>query len=51
MITAILAAILYPECAKLAQEELDRVIGQDRMPELEDISDLPYCMAYIKEVR
>ena len=33
---------LYPEVQKKAQEELDRVIGRDRLPELDDRDSLPY---------
>ncbi|EJD04512.1 cytochrome P450 [Fomitiporia mediterranea MF3/22] len=40
----------YPEIQKKAQEELDRVIGRDRLPTIEDEKDLPYCHAIIKEV-
>lgn len=28
--------LLHPEVQKKAQEELDRVIGRDRLPELSD---------------
>ncbi|CAG8891773.1 unnamed protein product [Penicillium egyptiacum] len=40
----------YPEIQKKAQEELDRVIGRDRLPAIEDEKNLPYCHAIIKEV-
>ena len=33
----------YPEIQKKAQEELDRVVGRDRLPTVEDEKDLPYC--------
>lgn len=33
----------YPEIQKKAQEELDRVVGRDRLPTIEDEKDLPYC--------
>lgn len=33
----------YPEVQKKAQEELDRVIGRDRLPTVEDEKNLPYC--------
>ena len=31
-----LAMILYPEVQKKAQEELDRVVGTDRLPSLDE---------------
>ncbi|KAG6911006.1 hypothetical protein DXG01_005421 [Tephrocybe rancida] len=34
-----------------AHEELDRVIGRDRWPTIEDEADLPYLRAIIKEVQ
>ncbi|KAH8112313.1 cytochrome P450 [Phellopilus nigrolimitatus] len=40
----------YPEIQKKAQEELDRVVGRDRLPTIEDEKDLPYCHAIVKEV-
>ena len=49
MITAILAAVLYPEAVEPAIAELNLVCG-DRPPALEDIGNLPYCRAYILEV-
>lgn len=44
----VLAMVAYPEAAKAAQEELDRVCG-DRLPDLNDVPDLPYIRAVIKE--
>ena len=41
----------YPVVQKKAQEELDRVVGRDRLPAVEDEPNLPYCRAIIKEVR
>ena len=40
----------YPEIQKKAQAELDRVVGRDRLPTIDDEKDLPYCHAIIKEV-
>lgn len=40
----------YPEIQKRAQDELDRVVGRDRLPTVEDEENLPYCHAIIKEV-
>ncbi|KAJ3733363.1 cytochrome P450 [Lentinula guzmanii] len=41
----------HPEIAHRAQEELDRVVGRDRLPNAEDEPNLPYVRAIIKEVR
>ena len=41
---------LNPGVARKAQEELDRVIGKDRLPEFSDRDDLPYINALVKEL-
>ena len=45
-----MASVLYPESVGKAQEELDSVIGKDRLPSFDDISNLPYVNAFIKEI-
>lgn len=40
--------VIYPDVAKTAQAELDRVCG-DRMPDLNDVPNLPYIRACAKE--
>ncbi|PSS38121.1 hypothetical protein PHLCEN_2v28 [Hermanssonia centrifuga] len=47
--TFILAMMLYPTVQKRAREELDRVIGSDRLPSFEDELELPYVSAVVKE--
>ena len=42
--------IMYPEVQRKAQEEIDRVIGNDRLPTLADQPNLPYVEAVAKEV-
>jgi len=44
-----LAMTLYPEVQKAAQEELDRVVGSDRLPSFADRENLPYINALVKE--
>ena len=39
-----------PEAQRKAQEEIDRVIGSDRLPNFEDEPRLPYEGALVKEV-
>ena len=41
---------LHPEIQRKAQEEVDRVIGNDRLPTLSDRGSLPYIEAIILEV-
>ncbi|KAE9386355.1 cytochrome P450 [Gymnopus androsaceus JB14] len=40
----------YPDIQKKAQDELDRVVGRNRLPNAEDEKNLPYIHAIIKEV-
>lgn len=44
--------VLYPECQKIGQEEVDRVVGRDRLPTFEDRDSLriPYIDCVIQEV-
>jgi cytochrome P450 len=39
-----------PEVQKRAQEEIDRVVGTDRLPTVADRENLPYVDAVVKEV-
>lgn len=50
LLTLTLICATHPEKLQRAQAELDAVIGQDRLPELADIQNLPYVQAFIKEV-
>jgi len=45
----LLACLLYPHTMKAAQEELDRVVGNERMPTFDDEQNLPYIRAMAKE--
>ena len=42
--------VLYPDVQRKAQEELDRVVGRDRLPDLSDRDALPYVNAVLKEI-
>lgn len=42
--------VLYPEVQTRAQQELDSVVGRDRLPEFTDSPSLPYINALIKEL-
>ncbi|KLO09753.1 cytochrome P450 [Schizopora paradoxa] len=46
----LLAMVLFPDVQARAHEELDRVVGNDRLPELTDRDQLPYCSALCKEI-
>ncbi|KAI5120028.1 hypothetical protein M0805_004657 [Coniferiporia weirii] len=47
--TFCLAMLLRPEVQRRAQDELDRVVGKDTLPTMEDKPNLPYIMAICKE--
>ena len=47
--TFILGMVMNPDVQKKAQDEIDRVIGRDRLPEFEDEESLPYVSAVVKE--
>lgn len=47
----VMATVLYgPNFVPKAQEEIDRVVGTDRMPAFSDIGALPYVQAVVNEV-
>ena len=39
--------IAYPETQKRAQQELDEVVGRERLPSFEDYEKLPYIRAMV----
>ncbi|THU81036.1 cytochrome P450 [Dendrothele bispora CBS 962.96] len=50
IMSSILVLSRHPEVLEKAHEELDRVIGTSRLPQLQDRDKLPYLQAFIKEV-
>ncbi|KAK4550436.1 hypothetical protein LTR36_000014 [Oleoguttula mirabilis] len=44
-----LAMLLYPDAQRKAHEEIDRVVGADRMPTMEDEPSLQYLRGCVKE--
>ena len=42
--------VKHPEVFKKAQEEIDRVIGNDRLVDYDDQDSLPYFAAILREV-
>ncbi|OOQ91426.1 Fumitremorgin C synthase [Penicillium brasilianum] len=45
----ILSGILYPEAVDRMKEELDSVVGRDRLPNFSDAPQLPWTQGFIKE--
>ncbi|ESK87137.1 cytochrome p450 [Moniliophthora roreri MCA 2997] len=50
LVWLIVAMIAFPEAQHKAQEELDTVVGRGRIPTLQDMENLPYMRAVVKEV-
>ncbi|KAH9846771.1 cytochrome P450, partial [Lenzites betulinus] len=48
VLTCIMAMALYPDALRKAQAELDRVVGTERMPTIDDRGSLPYVNAVIR---
>ena len=40
----------HPDVQKRAQDELDAIVGADRLPQLSDKPSLPYVSALVKEL-
>jgi hypothetical protein len=49
LMTFFMAMALFPEVQNAAQEELDRVVGSERLPSSADKDKLPYIHAVVKE--
>ncbi|KAH8824029.1 cytochrome P450 [Flagelloscypha sp. PMI_526] len=46
----VLVMLVFPQVQNKAQEELDRVVGKDRLPGFEDKKNLPYLQAICQEL-
>ncbi|KAF2748564.1 cytochrome P450 [Sporormia fimetaria CBS 119925] len=46
---SILACCASPDWIPMAQKELDRVVGNDRLPTFEDLDKLPYMQAVVEK--
>ncbi|EJT98940.1 cytochrome P450 [Dacryopinax primogenitus] len=46
----LVAMLLFPSSLLRAQQEMDEVIGSDRLPRIEEKDQLPYCAAMAQEV-
>jgi cytochrome P450 len=49
VVSFFLAMLIYPDVQAKAQAEVDRVVGKDRLPQLEDAEHLPYVQAIASE--
>lgn len=47
----LLAMAKYPAVLRRAQQELDRVVGSDRLPDFGDQAALPYLSALLRELK
>ncbi|KAH6904896.1 cytochrome P450 [Coprinopsis sp. MPI-PUGE-AT-0042] len=45
-----LAMTTNPEVQRKAQEEIDNVVGHDRMPDFKDYESMPYVRAIVREI-
>ncbi|EIW83949.1 cytochrome P450 [Coniophora puteana RWD-64-598 SS2] len=50
LLVFVLAMVLHPDVQRRAQEELEAIVGNNRLPTLEDRPSLPYLGAVIREV-
>ena len=50
LVNFVMAMELYPDVMHKAQNELDSVVGRERIPTFEDQEHLPYIQALIREV-
>lgn len=44
-----LVMVLYPEVQRRAQEEIDGIVGPDRLPDFNDRPYLPFVEAVLRE--
>jgi cytochrome P450 len=49
LLTFLFLMMEFPEWQKKLQEEVDRVVGKDRMPSYTDIPNMPTVRAIVKE--
>ena len=45
-----MAMVLFPESFQKAQDEIDRVVDKDRLPDFSDRESLPFVECLMKEV-
>lgn len=42
--------VLYPEVQRRGQKEIDRVVGEGKLPTINDLPNLPYVNAIYSEL-
>ncbi|KIJ14344.1 hypothetical protein PAXINDRAFT_12993 [Paxillus involutus ATCC 200175] len=50
LVTFVMAMVLHPDVQDRAHAELDRVVGQDRLPTFSDRASMPYIDAILREI-
>ena len=50
LLWATIMLLRHPEVQSRIQQELDEVVGQDRLPNIQDQTNTPYTLAFIDEV-
>ncbi|KZW01157.1 cytochrome P450 [Exidia glandulosa HHB12029] len=50
VLTFILYMTLYPDVQKCAQDEVDRVVGRSRLPQMDDCKQMPYLECLYQEL-
>lgn len=50
MLTTLLLLAMHPDIQKRAQDEIDKVVGPERLPNFDDRDELVYLNAVLKEV-
>ncbi|KZT51052.1 cytochrome P450 [Calocera cornea HHB12733] len=46
----LVALLQFPKAQERAREEVDRVVGRERMPDIQDRERMPYCQAMVQEI-
>ena len=50
LVIFVAAMLLHPDVQEKAREEIDKVVGRDRLPDVNDRDSLPYIQCVINEV-
>ncbi|KAL6299078.1 cytochrome P450 [Sparassis latifolia] len=50
LLSFVYAMLLFPDAQRKAREEIDRVVGSERLPDFSDRADLPYIECVLQEV-
>jgi cytochrome P450 len=50
MTTFFLMMTLHPDVQRRAQDEIDSVVGKERLPTIEDREAMPFTVAVMKEI-